>query len=56
MTIKDLFNLAVLNGWEDAKIVVSYECDDFWYSFEDVSIEEENLFYDKDWNITRIAL
>lgn len=56
MTIKDLFNLAVVNGWEDAEILISYEADDYWYSFEDVSLEEENLYYDKDFNKIHIAL
>ena len=56
MTIKDLFNLAVVNGWENAEILISYEADDCWYSFEDVSLEEENLYYNKDFNKIHIAL
>lgn len=56
MTIKDLFNLAVINGWEDAKILIDYDCDDSWYSFKDIPIEEEILHYDKDWNKIHITL
>lgn len=47
MTIKDLFNLAIVNGWEDAEIVINYECDDSWYNLESVPIKEEILYYDK---------
>lgn len=56
MTIKDLFNLAVAKGWEDAEILINYECDDSWYSFEGFPIEKEDLYYNKDWNEIYINL
>ena len=56
MTIKDLFNLAVVNGWEDAEIFINYECDDYWYNIDECPIEEEVLFYDKSQNKIHIDL
>jgi hypothetical protein len=56
MTIKDLFNLAVVNGWEDAEILIDYKCDDYWYAFENVPLEEEILYYDKDFDKIHITL
>lgn len=47
MTIKDLYYLAEKKGWENAKILVNYECNDDWYSLENIPIERNNLRYNK---------
>lgn len=47
MTVKDLYYLAKAGDWVDAKILIDYECDDDWYSFENIPIERNNLHYKK---------
>ena len=46
MTIKELYDYAIKHNCENAKIWVTYDCSDGWYSFE-ATFEKEDVNIDK---------
>ena len=46
MTVKELYQLAVSRGLEDATVAVTYEPDDDWYALEKEGVENEVQFAD----------
>ena len=43
MTIKNLYEWAKAKGIENNLLVISYACDDDWYSFDCQGIEQSQL-------------
>lgn len=41
MTIKELYELAIDLGYENAQIVINYECSDSWYDYYETLKEKE---------------
>lgn len=42
MTVKEFYDYATKRGFENAEILISYECDDCWYSFDE-KLDEGNI-------------
>jgi hypothetical protein len=46
MTIKELYELAVEFGYENASVVINYECNDSWYDYYE-TVKEKEVDFDE---------
>ena len=56
MTIKDLYEKAKSNGMENAEIIITYECNDDYYSLIEEEIKNSDIRLRKEEKIIEIFI
>lgn len=56
MTIQEFYELCLKHGMTNTEMVVSVSCSDTYYSSEEISINEDNIYLNAESNLVDICV